>query len=411
MIRKYGLLGLCMAFSLYTSAQAKITLQQGKWHASINRHDGHQVPFQLDIQNQDGKYVCYILNGTERIKTEEIVAANDSVTIRMPVFESYFKVKIINKDSLNGQWISGGEAKDIIIPFSASAGGERFPAVKTGKSATVQGKYAIEFTRANQTKRSALGQFFQKGNTVSGSVLTPGADYRYLDGIVSGDSLFLSTFDGSHALLLTAKIDGDHITGNFYSGAGGREPWTAVKDENVTLTSAVTAVKEGSDGKPAFSFKDLEGNTVSLQNDRYKGKVVILQIMGSWCPNCMDETAFLSEYYKKNKDRGVEIIALAYELSTDEARSKKSLQKFQTQFNVQYPILNTGVTAADPQRTEKTLPQLTALKVFPTTVILDKNGVVSEIGTTFYGPGAGDYHLKFKDHFEKTIDTLLSQKL
>lgn len=411
MIKKYGLLGLCMAFSLYTTAQSD--LKQGKWHAALQRNDGHQIPFELDIQHQNRKLTVYILNGTERIKTESPMVVKDSLVIRMPVFESYFKVKIINKDSLNGVWVNGGELKDVVVPFAAVAGGGRFPAPKEGKPNQVQGKWNIEFTRANKTKRFAIGLITQKGNMLSGSVLTPSGDYRYLDGIVSGDSLFLSTFDGSHALLLAAKISADQMTGVFYNGAAAMESWTAVKDDNAVLKaplSAVTAVKEASDGKVDFSFKDLNGHVVSLKDERFKGKVVILQLMGSWCPNCMDETAFLSEYYVKNKARGVEVIALAYELSTDQERSRKSLQKFQAQFKVQYPMLSTGVTASDPQRAEKTLPQLTAIKVFPTTVILNKRGVISEISTTYYGPGAGDYHLKYKAHFEYTIDGLLNQK-
>jgi peroxiredoxin len=398
MIKRYGLTGLCFAFSLFASAQ----ITTGKWHAALQRQDGQQIPFELDIQNNS----CYILNGTERIKTD-IVFRKDSAIISLPVFESLFKVRIVSKDSLNGVWISGGEVKDIIIPFVATAGGSRFQAAASDRN--VQGKWKIAFTRANQTKRYAIGNITQQGNKLSGSVLTPAGDYRYLDGIVSGDSMFLSTFDGAHAILLSAKINPDHLAGTFYSGAATRESWTAVMNDDITLTPAVTAVKEGSDGKPDFSFKDLEGNAISLQNERFKGKVVILQLMGSWCPNCMDETAFLSEYYLKNKDRGIEVIALAYELSTDEARSRKSLQKFQTQFNVQYPILNTRVAVSDPQRTEKTLPQLTTIKAFPTTVILDKEGKISEISTTYYGPGAGDYHLKYKAHFEERIHQLLNK--
>ncbi|MBB6271733.1 thiol-disulfide isomerase/thioredoxin [Pedobacter cryoconitis] len=409
MIKKYGLLGLCMAFSLYTSAQ--LNVKQGHWHASLQRKDGHHLPFEMDIQQKNGITTCYILNSTERIKTEDPVYSGDSVLIKMPVFESYFKIKIINKDSLNGIWVTKGESKDIILPFAASAGEGRFPYRKTNNPKQVQGKWSIEFTRANKTKRPAIGEIVQKGSSLSGSVLTPAGDYRYLDGVVSGDSLFLSTFDGSHALLLTAKIKGDSLSGYFYAGQSGLETWTAVKKADVVLTPAVTAIKEDSDGKLDFTFKDLKGKPVSLQDERFKGKVVILQLMGSWCPNCMDETAFLSKYYLKNKDRGVEIIALAYELSTDEERSKKSLQKFQTQFNVQYTMLNTGATAGDPQRTEKTLPQLTAIKVFPTTIILDKNGKISDINTAFYGPGAGDYHLKYKENFEKKINNLLDQKL
>jgi thiol-disulfide isomerase/thioredoxin len=410
-MKKYVILGIGLLFSLYASAQ--VDLKQGKWKATLQRTDSHNIPFELDINRQNGKIVCYVLNGTERLKTEDIVQAKDSLLIRMPVFESYFRVKAIGKDSLSGVWIKNGAEKDIIMPFVAVAGKSRFLTPKAGNAqqvreqAQVQGKWKIEFTRANQTKRPAIGEFTQNGQSVRGSVLTPSGDYRFLDGVVKGDSLFLSTFDGIHALLFAAKLTEGQITGHFYSSVSAPESWVAVKDAGVKLDAPVTALKEGSDGKLNFSFKDLQGNPVSLQDEKYKNKVVVIQLMGSWCPNCMDEMAFLSEYYRKNKDRGVEVIALAYELTTDEVRSRKSLQKFQKQFNVQYAILNTGVAVGDPKRTEKTLPQLTEIKVFPTSIILDKNGVVNEINTSFYGPGTGAYFVKYKAEFEKRINGLL----
>jgi thiol-disulfide isomerase/thioredoxin len=408
MIKKFGFLGLCLSFSLFAAAQ--VPLNQGKWYARLLRNDGHQIPFDLDIQQQNGKSIFYIVNGTERIKMENIEKVKDSLIIRMPVFESYFRVKQIGKDSLNGVWVSGGAKSDIVIPLVASAGARQIPLAQAANANNIEGKWKFEFTRANETKRFAIGEFQQNGKIVSGSVLTPSGDYRYLNGTAANDSLFLSTFDGSHAIVLSAKIGKENMQGYFYSGATTNESWTAVKDDDVKLEAAETGVKEGGDGKLAFTFKDLDGKPVSIQSDKYKGKVVILQLMGSWCPNCMDETAFLSEYYRKNKDRGVEIIALGYELSTDETRSINSLKKFQKQFKVEYPMLYTGATASDPMRTEKTLPQLTALKVFPTTIILDKTGVVSDIATGFYGPGSGEYHVKYKAHFEQTINTLLGQQ-
>ena len=45
----------------------------------------------------------------------------------------------------------------------------------------------------------------------------------------------------------------------------------------------------------------------------------MLQLSGTWCPNCKDETKFLAPWYEKNKDRGVEIIGLAYEKKADRA--------------------------------------------------------------------------------------------
>lgn len=408
-MKHYGLLGLFMAFSLCTSAQ--LNLKAGKWHAELQRKDGHVIPFELDMQYQQGKIACYIVNGKERIRTEDIVVVRDSAVIRMPLFESYFRVSIVDAGNLRGVWIQGTVGQDVVMPFVAYAGGSRFGAAGPGKSKSIQGKWRMEFTRANQTKRHALGEFVQNANALSGSVLTPAADYRYLDGVVSGDSLFLSTFDGSHALLLSAKINADHLAGKFYSSDNPAESWIAVKDATAALTHTVTGVKEGGNGKLDFAFQDLDGNTVSLQSERYKGKVVIIQVMGSWCSNCMDETAFLSDYYAKNKDRGVEVVALAYELSTDAERAKKTLRKLQTRFNVQYAMLITGVSAGDPQRTEKTLPQLTALTAFPTTIILNRKGIVNNVHTSFYGPGAGDHHLKFKTDFEKSINNLLNQKL
>jgi len=408
MTKKYSILGIIML--LFLSASAQVAIKQGKWAAVLQREDGFQIPFGLDFEREGGKLVCYVVNGSERLKTENITASKDSILIRMPVFESYFRLKAITKDSLNGVWIKGGATKDVIIPVVVNAGKSRFLVPNSAVNKQIAGKWSIEFTRANQTKRPAVGEFVQNGRSVGGSVLTPAGDYRYLDGIVSGDSLFLSTFDGIHALLFAAKITGETINGQFYSSASVPEPFTAVKDANVKLTAPVTALKEGSDGKLKFSFKDLEGNLVSLQSERYKNKVVVLQLMGSWCPNCMDEMAFLSDYYRKNKDRGVEVIALAYELTTDEARSKKSLQKFQQQFKVEYPMLITGVAVGDPERTEKTLPQLTEIKVFPTSIILDKNGVVSEISTSFYGPATGQYYVDYKAGFEKKINTLLNEK-
>ncbi|MEI9955428.1 MAG: hypothetical protein WDM90_03755 [Ferruginibacter sp.] len=123
----------------------------------------------------------------------------------------------------------------------------------------------------------------------------------------------------------------------------------------------------------------------------------------------MDETAFLSDYYNKNKQRGIEVIALAYEYSTDWERSVKSLQKFQNRFNVQYTVLNTGVTVGDTLRTEKTLPELTPIKFFPSSVILDKKGKIRKLDTGFNGPATGEHYVAYKKDFYAAVDKLLQE--
>lgn len=402
------------SLSLFLSfaAAAQSPLQKGAWRAAVARPDGNAIIFNIDVQQLKGKTVFYIVNGAERMLASDVTVVKDSVFINMPVFESSFKLKIISKDSLAGFWIRKGADKDSALPFTATAREQyRFAAVNGDASEQATGKWKIDFVRANDSHRPAIGQFTQKENVVSGSILTPSGDYRFLSGIVTGDVLYLSTFDGIHAMVFTAKISKDNITdGKLYSGAAPAENWAAVKDAYASLPAEkVTSLKAGESGKLNFSFKDIEGKQVSIDDARFKNKVVVIQLMGSWCPNCMDETAFLSEYYDKNKHRGVEIIGLAYEYSTDFQRSANSVRKFQKRFNVHYPLLITPSTVSDPQRTEKTLPQLTAIKVFPTTIILGKNGKVADITTDFYGPGTGDYYIHYKEEFEKTITALLKK--
>jgi thiol-disulfide isomerase/thioredoxin len=147
---------------------------------------------------------------------------------------------------------------------------------------------------------------------------------------------------------------------------------------------------------------------VSLSDDRFKGKVVLVQIMGSWCPNCMDETRFLSGFYNEYRSKGVEIVSLAYERSTDFARSQNSLRTFQQRFNVQYPMLITGVAVGDPQRSQKTLPQLESIVNFPTTIFVGKDGHIVKIHTGFSGPGTGEHYEDQKKEFYDTVNGLLA---
>lgn len=387
------------------------------WKASIHRPDGNDIvfnfilsPFQQRASWQKEKPILFIANGGERIQVDSIAFRNDSVFIKMPVFESSFKAKIEN-GKWNGVWIKGTSGQELILPFTAEKGKARFD-VDTNAKTNISGRWAVTFASDKSKEEASIAEFSQKGNKITGTFLTPTGDYRYLEGVVTGKNLKLSGFDGGHAFLFTADIiNNKTITnGTFFSGAKYKEGWTAIKDAKAKVHTDVAAMflKPGEE-KLTFHFPDLTGKEVFINDNRFKNKVVIVQILGSWCPNCMDETNFLSDYYSKNKQRGIEIVALAYEYSTDFNRSVKSLTKFQQRFNVQYPILVTGVTVSDTLRTEKTLPQVTPIKVFPSTIIIDKKGKVRKFDTGFFGPGTGSHFEDFKREFYKTIDGLLKE--
>ncbi len=386
----------------------------GSWLMTLQRKDGRQVPFQLESQQEKGKMILHVINAKERIEITNVQTAGDSLFFTMPAFESSFRLQMLPDGDMRGVYIKGTAGSTQHWPVHAYSNvKDRFTARDGNAKNNISGRWDVSITRANGTIRKAVAILEQHGNILTGSFLTPSSDYRYLDGIVSGDSLKLSGFDGDNIHLFEARIkDKNTISGGvFYNGYNGKETWIATKNAAVALPVAdePTRLRQGQT-KLNFTFNDLQGNPVSINDERFKNKVVVVQIMGSWCANCLDETKFLADYYRQNRSRGVEIIALAYELTTDIKRSEKSVSKFQQLFNVQYPMLITGVAAGDGKRTEKTLPQLTPIRSFPTTIFIDKKGNVRAIHTNFYGPASGEYYLESKNKFYEEVDKLLNEK-
>jgi peroxiredoxin len=408
--RTVGWLTITLLSTLQTTGQQQFTDKANFWQTRLHRQDGADIVFNVEVDNT----VMYILNAGERLLVDDINVTDDSVFIRMPFFDSEFKGARQPDGEIKGLWIRHLADRDVSIPFTSTPGiKERFVQHLPAKG-NVSGRWATYFSVPGKDSSFAVGEFKQQGNHVQGTFLTPTGDYRFLEGIMDGDTLKLSTFDGSHAYYFTARLTAENTLeqGVFYAGIGNaKESWTARKDANAKLAdeTSLATVKPGQ-SKLDFSFPDMNGQQVSINDARFKNKVVVITLMGSWCPNCMDETGYLSQWYNENKQRGVEIIGLAYERTTDFERSKKSLSGFLKRFDVQYPVLITGVTSSDPQKGEKTLPQLTAIKGFPTTIFVDKQGKVREVHTGFSGPGTGEHYEHFKQQYNQLIDKLLKEE-
>lgn len=390
-----------------------VELKNGFWRATIQRPDGQQIVFNFQSKDSAGKKIIYVINGQDHLLVDSIQTLSDSVFIEMPFFESSFKAKINSAGNLEGIWIKKYGKRIQVLPFEAVYDTKERFHVSAPPVANITGRWVTEFKTKNNSD-TIVAEFKQEGSHLSGTFLDPTGDYRYLAGVVSGDSLKLSTFDGAHAFLFTAAIDSDKKIsgGKFYSGARSIQDWKAVKNAKAEVADGFgeTKIKPGS-GKLNFTFPNsTDRSEVSFNDKKYQGKVVVIQILGSWCPNCMDETKFLSNYYDKNHQRGVEIIGLSYERTTDFAESQKALQPFRKRFNVQYPILITGVTVSDSLRAEKTLPQLESIKAFPTTIFVDKKGTLRKIESGFAGPATGEHYTEFKNGFNKIIDELLAEK-
>lgn len=383
------------------------TLKNTTWRATLTNEAGKELPFTFDVRMDADKQVVVVKNGEEEIVADELTLNGDTFHLKMPIFDSEI-IAVLADNKLIGEWLKHyGETRTLTMPFSAVADEDyRFSKKPAKAKADISGRWDVTFLYDGKDTTKAIGEFKQAGNMLTGTFLTATGDYRYLAGNVDGDQVALSCFDGSHAFIFTAKINdaGELIDGSFYSGTSYHENWTAVKDENATLPDAynLTYLKEGYD-KFDFSFPNLKGDTITLSDPKFAGKAMIIQIMGSWCPNCMDETQFLSDYYEE-KPANLEIVALAYEHSTKFEVAAKSVNRLKARFGVDYPILIAG-TSSKKQAAE-TLPMLNHILSFPTTIFLNQNHEVVKIHTGFSGPGTGEYYEKWLTEFNKTINEI-----
>ncbi|WP_411273221.1 peroxiredoxin family protein [Daejeonella sp.] len=388
-------------------------MNAGIWRATLKTSSAAEIPFNFELVDSAGVKYINLINGEERLRVDEISFASDSVFIKLPLFDSEIKAK--NKgNTLSGQWIKHLADKDAVMDFNAKVGEEwRFFKANTNSNSNIAGRWSTTFTSLDSADTTiAVGEFQNQNGRLSGTFLTPTGDYRFLEGTVSDNKLFLSSFDGGNAYLFTANIVNDStiLDGKFYSGISGIKGWVASKDQNATLPDAysLTALKSGFK-KIDFTFPALDGNKVSLADEIYQNKVVLVQFLGSWCPNCMDETAYLVPFYNRYNKKGVEIIGLAYERTKDFDRSKKNVERLRDRFNVPYKLLITGF-ANKNEEVAASLPMLNNFEAFPTLIIIDKKGTVRKIHTGFNGPGTGKYYTEFVQEFEKTIDNLLAEK-
>ncbi|SKC89371.1 TlpA disulfide reductase family protein [Ohtaekwangia koreensis] len=391
-------------------AENTTVLKTGIWRATIEIQ-GQQLPFNFElVKDTDDGYDIYLRNADERLLLDEVKIYGDSVDIGLHIFDANIKAHV-KGDTLQGEFIKNYE-KDFNIPFTAVYG-QSFRFEKAGAQKDIpdfSGKYAVTFIHEFDTTK-AVGIFHQQGDSVTGTFLTPTGDYRYLQGNVVNSLMQLSTFDGNHAYIFRAtKKDDGKLIGEFISGKNHMEFWEAEKDENASLPDpeSLTYLKPGYE-RIEFNFPDVNGKPVSLNDEKYKNKVVILQMFGTWCPNCLDETMFLSPWYNENKKRGVEIIGLAYERKPDfdyaSGRVKKMIDKLKVNYDFVIAGTNNKAQAAE------TLPMLNKVVAFPTTIFIGKDGKVKKIHTGYSGPGTGFYYEVGIQKFNETVNELLNENL
>ena len=373
------------------------------------------LPFNFDVVYEtDTTLRIEIHNGEETITvpSKDIIwgrdqqAGRDTIRINFPVYDSYISA-YHEENVMEGVWIKN--YSDARIPFKAYFGKDhRFTTLRKEPVADVSGSWAVTFGKPGEEPYPGIAEFRQNGNYLTGTFRTETGDYRYLEGTVQADRLYLSVFDGSHAFLFEARIldDGAALEGTFRSGRAYLTGWTARRDADAELADPDAMTQLVADEPLAFAFPTVRGDTVTLNDKEFFGKPKLISIFGTWCPNCRDEADFLKDYLANNDTGDLQVIGLAFErYGPDDDRSRAALRRYADNLDIDWPLLLAG--SSDKEEAGRALPMLNRVISYPTMLFVDRDNRVRRIHTGFNGPATSKY-AEFKTSFDRSIQELLA---
>jgi thiol-disulfide isomerase/thioredoxin len=364
---------------------------------------GAPLPFGLEITRLGAGWAGSICNGRRCQPVSAVRAAGDSVVLEMADYAATIAARL-QGDSLTGTYRNVGNRGPRVIPFRAARG--RWPV--SPAPATLVGRWdATFFSDFGSSPRVFELRNGPRG--LEGTMISNTGDYGHFAGRVSGDSFSMAHFDGSFVYLLTGLRQGDTLRGIFHAGLRTETPWIAVRSTGAAHLKAPTEITGADTTAPfRFAFPDLTGRVITEGDPRFRGKVVLVDIFGTWCPTCHDAAPELVRLYRTYHRRGLEIVGLAYEVTGDTAVDARQVRRYRDKFGIPFPLLLAGVN--DTEAAQATLPQLRGLTSFPTTVFLGRDGRVRQVHAGFYGPATGAQHARMIREFEAEVERLLGER-
>ena len=283
-----------------------------------------------------------------------------------------------------------------------------YPMEDSGEPEDFAGRWTVDFASSDEP---AIGIFEVGDNQIAtGTFLTTTGDYRYLAGRVDGPYLRLSTFDGAHAFLFHARMQDDGtIEGDFWSGNWHHETWTAVRDEDAQLPDAFeqTSVTDEA-ALEELVFKDIEGTPTTVFDalDDTGAPARVLEIFGTWCPNCADAGRELVSLKEKYGDK-LGIVGLAFEVTEDFERSATQVRRHHEHIGSDWAVLIAGLS--DKDKATATLGFLDKVRSYPTLVFLNADNEVRAVYSGFSGPATGEAYTKQRECFEVLIEEMIGE--
>ena len=383
------------------TALAMVASPGGHWRAVLDLA-GAPLPFGLRIERAGSGWRGQLCNATKCQRFSKVRVEGDSIVFENADYAATIKAAL-RGDSLIGYYHNVGSNGPRTIPFRAARG--LWPITRA--PASLVGRWDATYFQDLGTSPRVFE--FRNGSAgIEGTLISSTSDYGPFSGTVSADSFAIGYFDGSFVYLITGKVHGDTLRGIFHAGLRTQTRWQAVRSTGAPHLKPPTELTSADTSAPfRFRFPDLRGRLVGNDDPRFKGKVVLVDIFGTWCPTCHEGTPELIRLYRRYRGRGLEMVGLAFEVSGDSAVDRPLVRRYRDKFRIPFPLLLAG--RSDVEAIEAALPQLRGAGAFPTIIFLDRDGRVRRVHAGFHGLAAGAQHQRQVREFEEEIERLLNE--
>lgn len=378
----------------------------GLWDATIT-FNGQDIPFRLQIAGEGASLRGWLFNGDEKVVASGASFQNGSLVLNFDSYAAKLEAKL-QDGALVGQY---GPMLKKTYPVTAHR--HKAEATAGANAPSIDGLWEVAVKSSKGEKAWRLIVQQKSASNVEAAILRVDGDTGALTGVYKDGKFVLSHFSGGRPSLMILTPAADGTLAIDMTDLHGSSQLTAARPDVArakglpppTDPDHHTTVKDASEPF-RFSFPDLNGKIVSNTDARFQGKVVLVNVTGSWCPNCHDEAPFLVELYRRYHDRGLEIVALSFE-EADQLQDPVRLRAFVKKYGIEYTMLLCG----EPDDAKVKLTQADNWNSWPTTFFLGRDGRVRGVHAGFPSNGSGDLYRQAKADFVATVEQLLTEKV
>ena len=356
--------------------------------ATFSLDDSTTVDVLVSIRQDD----LVFMNGEERVLMRSVSEGEYSV----PVFGGALVGDWLEGEGVwRGDWVDSLRSKEYRVPLEIAP----FKKKSEGDEGV---KNSIWDTDLGKLK------MVQKGDSITATFLTSTGDYRYQAGKINPETsrFKIGNFDGAHLFSFEGTLKEDAITdGVFKSGTHYATTWSGVRSLNSRVDwSTAQSWNPKSDVfiEGVNSWGETEVWTRKrLEESGYK--ILVVDVIGTWCPNCMDESRLLRELCEDYPE--MVVVSVAFERSVGDVALKR-IADFKAELQLPWDVLLGGV--ANKKIADSTLSFMGGIKSFPTTAFIPIEGDLV-VHSGFSGPATGGSYEEEVVFFRNTIASLIRE--